>query len=88
MSSTYTRWIDHGEDRNIHVLEEVAVTEDANDVSFVHERTNGDGGLEEMLEELVTSETHRNEARTEDGNEGAASHFKKLIEDAKRELST
>ena len=85
MSSTYTRWIDHGEDRNIHVLEEVAVAEDANDVSFVPEHTNGDGGLEEMLDELVTSETHRNEARTEDGNEGAASHFKKLIEDAKRE---
>jgi len=86
MSSTYTRWIDHGEDRNIHVLEEVAEAEDANDVCFVPEHTNGDGGLEEMLDELVTSETHRNEARTEDGNEGAASHFKKLIEDAKREL--
>ena len=48
MSSTYTRWIDHGEDRNIHVLEEVAEAEDANDVSFVPEHTNGDGGLEDM----------------------------------------
>jgi hypothetical protein len=86
MSSTYTRWIDHGEDRNIHVLEELAVVEDANVDSSVPEHTNDGCGLEEMLGELVRSEQHRNEARSEDGDEGAASHFKQLIEDAKREL--
>ncbi|CAD6211421.1 unnamed protein product [Miscanthus lutarioriparius] len=83
MSSTYTRWIDHGEDRNIHVLEELEVVEDANVDSYVPEHTNDGCGLEEMLGELVRSEQHRNEARPEDGNEGAASHFKQLIEDAK-----
>ena len=86
MSSTYTRWIDHGEDRNIHVLEELEVVEDANVDSYVPEHTNDGCGLEEMLGELVRSEQHRNEARPEDGNEGAASHFKQLIEEAKHEL--
>ena len=86
MSSTYTRWIDHGEDRNIHVLEELEVVEDANVDSSIPKHTNDGCGLEEMLGELVRSEQHRNEARPEDGNEGAASHFKQLIEDAKREL--
>jgi hypothetical protein len=85
MSSTYTRWIDHGEDNNIHVLEQLTVVEDANADSFVFEHTN-DCGLEGILGELVRSEQHGNEAGPEDGNEGAASHFKQLIEDAKREL--
>jgi hypothetical protein len=86
MSSTYTRWIDHGEDSNIHVLEQLAVVEDANVDSFVPEDTN-DCGLEGMLGELVRSEQHGNGVVPEDGNEGAAaSHFKQLIEDAKREL--
>jgi hypothetical protein len=86
MSSTYTRWIDHGEDRNIHVLEKLAVVEEANVDSFVPEHTNDDCGLHEMLGELIRSEQHSNEARPEDRNEGVASHFKKPIEDAKREL--
>ena len=77
MSSTYTRWIDHGEDRNIHVLEELEVVEDANIDSFVSEDTN-DCGLEGMLGELVRSEQHGNEAGHEDGNPSsdASSRFK------------
>jgi hypothetical protein len=35
MSSTYSRWIDHGEGSNIHVLEQLAIVEDANVDSFV-----------------------------------------------------
>ena len=74
MSSTYTRWIDHGEDKNIHVLEELAVVDDANVDSFVPEHNNDDCGLEEMLGELVRSKQHRNDARPKDGNGSAASH--------------
>ena len=55
VSSTYSRWINHGEDSDVHVLEEPAVLEDANVDSFVSEDTN-DCGLEGMLGELVRSE--------------------------------
>ena len=85
VSSTYSRWINHGEDSDVHVLEEPAVLEDANVDSFVSEDTN-DCGLEGMLGELVRSEQNGNEAALEDGNEDAASRFKQLIEEAKREL--
>jgi tyrosyl-tRNA synthetase len=85
MSSTYSRWINHGEDNNVHVLEEPTVLEDANVDSFVSEDTN-DCGLEGMLAELVRSEQHGNEATLEGGNEDAASCFKQLIEETKREL--
>jgi hypothetical protein len=78
MSSTYTRWIDHGEDSK-------AVVEDANVDSSVPEHTN-DCGLDGMLGKLIRSEQHGNEDRPEDGNENVASQFKQLIEDAKREL--
>jgi len=85
MSNTYSRWINHGEDNDVHVLEEPAVLEDANVDSFVSEDTN-DCGLEGMLGELVRSKQNGNEAALEDGNEDAASRFKQLIEEAKREL--
>ena len=85
VSSTYSRWINHGEDSDVHVLEEPAVLEDVNVDSFVYEDTN-DCGLEGMLGELVRSEQNGNEAALEDGNEDAASCFKQLIEEAKREL--
>ena len=55
VSSTYSRWINHGEDSDVHVLEEPAVLEDVNVDSFVYEDTN-DCGLEGMLGELVRSE--------------------------------
>ena len=55
MSSTYSRWINYGEDIDVHVLEEPAVLEDVNVDSFVSEDTN-DCGLEGMLGELVRSE--------------------------------
>jgi len=85
VSSTYSRWINHGEDSDVHVLEEPTVLEDANVDSFVSEDTN-DCGLEGMLGELVRSKQNGNEAALEDGNEDAASRFKQLIEEAKREL--
>jgi hypothetical protein len=66
-------------------LEQLAVVEDANVDSSVPEHTN-DCGLDGMLGKLIRSEQHGNEARPEDGNENAASQFKQLIGDAKREL--
>jgi len=75
MSSTYSRWINYGEDIDVHVLEEPAVLEDANVDSFISEDTN-DCGLEGMLGELVRSKQNENEAALEDGNEDGATHFK------------
>ena len=76
----------HGEASDVHVLEEPAVLEDVNVDSFVSEDTN-DVGLEGMLRDLVSFE-HVNDAGHEDGNPSSdvASHFKQLIEEAKREL--
>ena len=85
MSSTYSRWINHREDNNVHVSEEPTVLEDANVNSFVYEDTN-DCGLEGMLGELIWSEQNGSEAALEDGNEDVASCFKQLIEEAKREI--
>ena len=87
MSSTYSKWINHREASDVHVLGEPAVLEDANVDSFVSEDTN-DCGLEVMLGELDRSEQHGNEAGQDEGNPSsdAASHFKQLIEEAKREL--
>jgi len=80
MSSTYTRWINHGEGSDVHVLEE-PVPEDGNDNSL-EERVHDDG-LDAMLRDLVNSE-HVND----DGHPSndATSRFKHLIEEAKREL--
>jgi hypothetical protein len=84
MSSTYTRWIHHGEDSNVHVFEE-PVHEDENDISL--EEPVHDDGLDEMLRDLVGS-GHVNDEGHEDGNPSndAASRFKQLIEEAQREL--
>jgi len=89
MSSTYTRWIKHGEDNNVYVLEE-PVPEDGNDNSL--EEPVHDDPLDEMLRDLVGPE-HVNDDGHEDGNPSngnpsneAASRFKHLIEEAKREL--
>jgi hypothetical protein len=84
MSSTYTRWIHHGEDSNVHVFEE-PVHEDENDNSL--EEPVHDDGLDEMLRDLVGS-GHVNDEGHEDGNPSndAASRFKQLIEEAQREL--
>ena len=100
MSSTYTRWIDHGENINILVLEELAVDEGGNIDCFVPDHTIVDYQLEDMLGELVRSEQPRNkdtveqprnedtieQPRNEDRNKDVASHLKQLIEDANREL--
>jgi hypothetical protein len=85
MCTTYTRWINHGEAIEVHVLEE-PVHQDENANSLVAEDTN-DGGLDGMLRDLVSSE-HVNDSRHEDGNPSndAASHFKQLVEEAKRDL--
>jgi len=85
MSTTYTRWINHGEPIKVHVLEE-PVHHDGNANSLVTEDTN-DGGFDGMLRDLVGSE-HVNDDEHEDGNpsNAAASHFKHLIEEAKRGL--
>ena len=84
MSSTYTRWIKHGEDRNVHVLEE-PIREDGNDNSL--EELVHDDGLDRMLGDLVGSE-HVNDDGHEDENSSnvAALRFKHLIEEAKHEL--
>jgi hypothetical protein len=89
MSSTYTRWIKHGEDNNVYVLEE-PVPEDGNDNSL--EEPVHDDPLDEMLRDLVGPE-HVNDDGHEDGNPSngnpsneAASRFKTLIEEAKRDL--
>jgi len=77
MSNTYSKWINHREASDVHVLEEPSVLEDANVDSFVSEDTN-DCGLEVMLGELDRSEQHGNEAGQDEGNPSsdAASHFK------------
>jgi len=87
MSNTYSKWINHREASDVHVLEEPAVLQDANVDSFVSEDTN-DCGLEVMLGELDRSEQHGNEAGQDEGNPSSdtASHFKQLIEEAKCEL--
>jgi hypothetical protein len=84
MSSTYTRWINHGEGSDVHVLEEL-VLEDGNDNSL--EEPVHDDGLDGMLRDLVSSE-HVNDDGHDHGNPSneAASRFKHLIEEAKRDL--
>ena len=84
MSSTYTRWINHGEGSDVHVLEE-PVQEDRN-VNSLEEPVHDDG-LDGMLRDLVGSE-HVNDDGHGDGNPSndAASRFKQLIEEAQREL--
>jgi hypothetical protein len=84
MSSTYTSWINHGEGSDVHALEG-PVHEDGNANSL--EEPIHDGGLEGMLRDLVSYE-HVNDDGHEDRNPSndAASQFKHLIEEAKREL--
>ena len=84
MSSTYTRWINHGESSSVHVLEE-PILEDGNDNSL--EEPVHDDGLNHMLSDLVGLE-HVNVGGHDHGNPSneAASRFKTLIEEAKRDL--
>jgi len=84
MSTTYTRWINHEEGSDVHVLEE-PVPKDGNDNSL--EEPVHDDGLDAMLRDLVSSE-HVNDDGHDDGNPSndAASRFKHLIEEAKHEL--
>jgi len=84
MSSTYTRWINHGEGSDVHVLEE-PVQEDRN-VNSLEEPVHDDG-LDGMIRDLVGSE-HVNDDGHGDGNPSndAASRFKQLIEEAQCEL--
>jgi hypothetical protein len=55
MSTTYTRWINHGESIDVHVLEESVQPQDDNANSLLSEDTSGDG-LDRMLREHVSSE--------------------------------
>jgi hypothetical protein len=84
MSSTYTKWINHGKDNSVHVLEE-PVEEDGNANSF--EEAVHDDGLDGMLRDLIGS-SHVNDEGHEDGNPSndAASRFKQLIKEARCEL--
>ena len=82
MSSTYTRWVHHGESLDVvaaenddHVDEHTSVNEDF--AMNVDEEDDPDDGIHAMVEELYTAE--------EEGN-GKKSMFAILLEEMKQEL--
>ncbi|WVZ57842.1 hypothetical protein U9M48_008180 [Paspalum notatum var. saurae] len=86
MLSTYTRWIHHGEQSEVHVLED-PVQRNAVD------ENNCDGKFEDMLNDLYRSqEPDGNASLHEDRNQAASqtggneSVFATMMEEAKREL--
>jgi hypothetical protein len=86
MSSTYTRWIHHGEHPQVHVLE------DPVQPNAVYEN-NCDGRFEDMLNDLYRSqEPDGNAGLHEDTNQAASqtggneSIFAAMMEEAKRSL--
>ena len=88
MSSTYTKWIHHGESSDVHVLEQPAdVDPHSNPMEY---GDNAADRLDDMLADLTGAELHSNDVQDEDedGNpsDNHESVFKKLMEEAKQEL--
>lgn len=86
MSSTYTRWIHHGEANDVHVLEE-PVDVDPHSNPIEHENNAADR-VEDILTDLMGAQVPCNNAATGDGNPSSnhESVFKTLMEEAKHEL--
>ncbi|WVZ81548.1 LOW QUALITY PROTEIN: hypothetical protein U9M48_028914 [Paspalum notatum var. saurae] len=86
MSSTYTRWIHHGEQSEVHVLE------DPVQWNAVYENSS-DGRFEDMLNDLYRSQKYDGNAGLAEDRDQAASQtggnesvFAAIMEEAKREL--
>ena len=86
MESTYTRWIYHGEDFDVDVIEHPV---------DVHDTEDGDNGadrFEEMFEDLRTAvEQAQSETENQDANNGGnpsenESFLKNVMKEAKRQL--
>nr|XP_040251541.1 uncharacterized protein LOC120968676 [Aegilops tauschii subsp. strangulata] len=86
MESTYTRWIYHGEDFDVDVIEHRV---------DVHDTEDGDNGadrFEEMFEDLRTAvEQAQSETENQDANNGGnpyenESFLKNVMKEAKRQL--
>lgn len=86
MESTYTRWIYHGEDFDVDVIEHPV---------DVHDTEDGDNGadrFEEMFEDLRTAvEQAQSETENQDANNGGnpsenESFLKNVLKEAKRQL--
>jgi hypothetical protein len=86
MSSTYTRWIHHGEGNVVHVLEELVYV-DAHFNPLEHDY-NAAGRVEDILRDLMGAEVPCNDVAASDGNPSSnhESVFKALMEEAKHEL--
>lgn len=86
MESTYTRWIYHGEDFDVDVIEHPV------DVHDTEDGENGAGRFEEMFEDLRTAvEQAQSETENQEANNGAnpsenESFLKNVIKEAKRQL--
>jgi hypothetical protein len=82
MSSTYTRWVNHGESNDVHVLEQPVDVD-----HMVHENNDVDR-VEDILTDLEGTFVPSNEAPADEGNQSSnpESVFKTLMEEAKLEL--